>query len=301
MKDWDWTLIILCIVIALALFGGAKNTPQQVQNVGSQTPTTIPDPSERQMTQSEIQYNLEQTQYKLEQIQKEIALEEEKKNASVYKDKVTFYVYPSTSASTEYVDIYASPSNKEPINITGWRLLSTSTNQSVAIPQSTFLYFSGQANSEQPVYLKPGERAYIITGRSPLGYGFKVNKCSGYLSQYNTFYPSLWTNCPAPRDEDYSMVPNRIVNENCFDLINSLPSCRIPEQLSNAYSWECQAFLTQKINYPYCVSAHKDDSDFWSQQWYVYLKRSEPLWRTRRETIILYDSQDKVVSKTIRY
>jgi hypothetical protein len=295
-KDWDWGLILICAVLAMAVFGGSK-TAQPLFNNNS----TIPSPSERQLTQSEIEYNLNQTQYKVEQLQKELAVEQEKKNSSVYKGKISMFVNASTDASTEYVDIYADYQNKEPIKITGWKLVSTSTNQSVVIPQSTLLYFSGQTNTEQDVYLSAGEHAYIITGRSPLGYGFKVNKCSGYLSQYTNFYPGVWTNCPAPRDEDYSAIPKRIVNDNCFDLINSLPSCRVPEPLNNSYSWECQAFLTEKINYPYCVYKHKTDKDFWSTNWYVYLKRSESLWRQRRETIILYDSLGKPVTQVIRY
>ncbi len=293
---WDWGLVLICTVLALMIFGGAKNGKPLYQN-GS----TIPSPSERQLSQSEIESNLAQTKYKTEQLQKEIALEQEKKNSSVYKGKINMFVYSSSDASTEYVDIYADYANTEPINITGWKLLSTSTNQSVVIPQSTLLYFSGQTNTEQDVYLAAGEHAYIVTGRSPIGYGFKVNKCSGYLSQYTNFYPGVWTNCPAPRDEDQSSIPKRIVNDNCFDLINSLGSCRVPEQLSNSYSWECQAFLTEKINYPYCISHHKSDKDFWGKNWYVYLKRSEPLWRYRKDTMILYDKVGKPVTQVTRY
>ncbi len=292
---WDWGLVLICTVLALMVFGGAKNT--KIYQNGS----TIPSPSERQLTQSEIEYNLTQTKYKTEQLQQEIARENERKNSSVYKDKVTMYVNTSADASSEYVDIQANYGNKEPILITGWKLVSTSTNQSVVIPKSTLLYFAGQQNTEQDVYLNPGERAYIITGRSPIGYGFKVNKCSGYLSQYTNFYPGVWTNCPAPRDEDQSAIPKRIVNDNCFDLISSLSSCRVPEPLSNAYSWECQAFLTEKINYPYCISNHKNDKDFWGTNWYVYLKRSEPLWRYRKDTVILYDTLGKPVTQVIKY
>lgn len=296
MADWNWGLILICVVLALSVFGGAKNAKPIYSN-GS----TIPSPEERQLTQSEIEYNLNDAQYKVNQLQQELAAEELKKNSSVYKGKISMYVYNSSSAGTEYVDIMADYANKEPINITGWKLLSTSTNQSTVIPQSTLLYFAGQQNTEQDVILNPGEHAYIITGRSPIGYGFKVNKCSGYLSQYTTFYPGVWTNCPAPRDEDQSSIPNRVVNDNCFSLINSLGSCRVPEPLSNAYSWECQAFLTEKINYPYCISNHKSDKDFWGNAWYVYLKRSEPLWRYQRETVILYDSVGKPVTQVIKY
>ncbi|MEY4602551.1 MAG: hypothetical protein RL292_492 [Candidatus Parcubacteria bacterium] len=296
MKDWDWGLILICTVLALAIFGGAKNVKPVYQN-GS----TIPSPQERQLSVSEIEYNLNEARYKTEELKKQLALEEEKKNSSIYKGKISMFVNTSSDASTEYVDIYADYSNTQPINITGWKLLSTSTNQTTYIPQSTYMYFSGQKNTEQDVILAPGEHAYIITGRSPIGYGFKVNKCSGYLSQYQSFYPGVWTNCPAPRDEDQSSIPNRVVNDNCFDLINSLSSCRVPEPLSKAYSYECQAFLTEKINYPYCISHHKNDKDFWGTTWYVYLKRSEPLWKYRKDVMILYDKAGKPVTQVVKY
>ena len=280
----------------MAAFGGAKNAKPLYQN-GS----NIPSPQERQLSVSEIEYNLNDARYKTQELQRQLAAEEERKNSSVYKGKISMYVNTSSDASTEYVDIYADSTNKEPINITGWKLLSTSTNQTTYIPQSTYLYFSGQINTEQDVLLGPGEHAYIITGRSPIGHGFKVNKCSGYISQYQSFYPGVWTNCPAPRDEDQSSIPNRVVNDNCFDLINSLSSCRVPEPLSKAYSYECQAFLTEKINYPYCISHHKNDKDFWGTTWYVYLKRSEPLWKYRRDVVILYDKVGKPVTQVVKY
>jgi hypothetical protein len=292
----NWGLVLICAVIAMAAFSGAKNAKPIYQNN-----STIPSPNERQLSVGEIEYSLNDARYKTQELQKQLALEEEKKNSSVYKGKIFMSVNVSSDANTEYVDIYADYSNTEPINITGWKLLSTSTNQTIYIPQSTSLYFSGQQNTEQDVYLAAGEHAYIITGRSPIGYGFKINKCSGYISQYQNFYPGVWTNCPAPRDEDQSSIPNRVVNDNCFDMINSLSSCRVPEPLSNAYSSECQAFLIEKINYPYCISHHKSDKDFWGNAWYVYLKRSDPLWKYRRDVVILYDKLGKPVIQVVKY
>lgn len=292
----NWGLILICAVIALAAFGGARNARPLSRNGSS----TIPSTSERQMSLTQIQSSLNKTEREVTKLQKELATEQEKKNSSIYKGKVTISVRPSTKASTEYVDIYVASSVTEPINITGWKLVSTSTNQSVTIPKSTSLYFQRQINSEEDVILRGGEHAYIITGRSPIGHGFKVNKCSGYLSQYTSFYPSLYTSCPAPENEDLSGIPNRVINDKCFDLINSLPSCRIPKPLPNDYSVECKEFLVEKINYPYCINAHKNDKDFWQKKWYVYLKRSSPLWKTRRETVILYDSLGKPVAQVIR-
>jgi hypothetical protein len=294
MKDLDKGFIVIIVIIALALFSGAKNAKNP------QYSNTIPTPSERQLTQSEIEQKVKDLQREADTLQKEQQITEEKKKSSEYKGRVYMNIYTSSDAQTEYVDIYTDSSITSPINITGWKLLSTSTNQSTVIPQTTLLYFSGQKNSEQDVLLGPNQHAYIITGKSPTGYGQRINKCSGYLSQYMTFYPSIYSNCPSPRTEDYSKIPKRIVNDNCFDLIESLSSCRIPDTLSKAYSSECQEFLTEKINYPYCIAHHKDDTDFWGNTWYVYLKRSDTLWRNRRDTTILYDSLGKPVVQVVR-
>jgi hypothetical protein len=68
MKDWDWGLILICAVLAMAILGGAKTAKPLLNNN-----STIPSPSERQLTQAEIEYNLSQTQYKVDQLQRELA------------------------------------------------------------------------------------------------------------------------------------------------------------------------------------------------------------------------------------
>ncbi len=200
-------------------------------------------------------------------------------------------------ADSEYIEIQNN-SDKYSVDITGFTLVSTSTNVSVTIPKTVKLYFTGMENIEENVILGPGEKAYVITGKSPIGYGMKINKCSGFLTQYNNFSPSFYTNCPAPRNEDISKIPKTVNNDICFDLIDSYPSCRIQSTpLSNNYSSECQDFIYKTINYPSCINNHKNDSDFWSNSWYVYLKRSDKLWKDRRETIILYDKSGNEISK----
>jgi hypothetical protein len=202
-----------------------------------------------------------------------------------------------SSANEEYITI-ENTSKDRYIDITDFKLKSTSTNIEVTIPKTVKLYFTGMQNVEENVILGPQERAYVITGKSPTSNGMKLNKCSGYLTQYNNFSPSFSTNCPAPRNEDLSSIPKTVNNDICFDLIDYYPSCRVQsEPISNMYSSECQNFIYKKINYPNCINTHKNDSDFWEKTWYVYLKRSEKIWKDRREVIVLYDRDDKVISK----
>lgn len=217
-----------------------------------------------------------------------------------YSDYIRIYNSLGYNANDEYIQI-SNNSDKYTVDITDFKLVSTSTGFSVSIPKTVKLYFTGMENVEENVILGPGEKAYIITGRSPIGYGMKINKCSGFLTQYNRFSPSFYTNCPRPKSEDLSSIPKTVNNDICFDLIDSYPSCRIQTTpLSNKYSFECQNFIYNKINYPTCITNHKNDSDFWGKEWFVYLNRSDTLWKNRRETIILYDKNGNEVSKIIK-
>lgn len=269
MED-KWTLIGLVALILLAVIN-AKNPNRNTSGI-------FYSPTQNQT--SDIKTGVED-------------LNKSKK----YSDYIKISGGYGYDANSEYVEIYNS-SDKYTVDITGFTLMSTSSNTSFTIPKTVKLYFTGMENVEENVILGPQEKAYIITGRSPIGYGMKINKFSGFLTQYNNFYPSFYSNCPAPRNEDLSKIPKTINNDICFDLIDSYPSCRIQETpLSNKYSSECQDFIYNKINYPSCINNHKNDQDFWSKEWFVYLKRSDKVWRDRRETIILYDKSGNEISK----
>ena len=149
--------------------------------------------------------------------------------------------------------------------------------------------------------ISAGDTAYLITGISPNGVSFKTNKCSGYLTQFQTFIPYISNSCPRPRDENLSAIPKIAVNDDCLDYIDSFPSCRVETQnLPVNWSYECKNFITQKINYPSCVNLHKGDKDFYQNEWRIYLKKSTSLWKSRRENIILYDNLGKIVD-TLTY
>jgi|SRR5579872_1495438 len=308
MKDLWLPILIVLGIIVLGLTGGLKVSQQTTQTNSenywsTSTQPVIPPPSERQMSTEEISSNLQTAQYQTQQLQQQVAAEEAAKLASQYTNQITMNwgSYGTTNPDQEYITLQANYNNTAPIDITGWTLVSTSTNQTVTIPQSTALYFSNSLNSVEDVRLSPGEYAYIITGKSPISYGFHVNICTGYLTQSSTFTPGLYTSCPAPRDEDLKSIPLTPNNNNCFDLINSLPSCRSGPTLDNSYSYECQQFVENKLNYQSCVDTHKNDPNFYSpKEWYVYLGRGQSLWQPQRETVILYDNLGKPVAKMSR-
>lgn len=189
----------------------------------------------------------------------------------------------------EYVEIFASSANEKKVIITGLRL-ENSRGESFAIGEGTYLPYSGQVNPEQAVALEPGGRAYIITGRSPIGSSFRLNSCTGYFAQFNSFEPRLREECGRPEDE-----PNTGgLSSSCLDFIETLPSCRQVVEVPEVDN-ECRIWVSSEINYSKCVEHHKPDKDFYKNEWYVYLKRSSEIWKARRETITLRDQQGKIV------
>jgi hypothetical protein len=303
MKDFFWPIVIVFAIIAIVLFGGAKN----YQSGNTATSTMVASQSSgstqteiSQNNQNDIEQNVQSAQEQTTQIAQEVAAA----NTSRYAGQINMMWgnYGSTNPSEEYLEIDANPSNPMPIDITGWTITSTSTGIVMTIPQSTVLYFANSQNSVQDIVLSPGDRAYIVTGRSPINSGFRTNICSGYLSQFNTFTPGLYTSCPAPHNEDLSSIPNTVNNDNCFQLINNLSSCQTYTQpLDHTYSYECQQFVETKLNYQSCVDTHKNDANFYSPQtWYVYLNQSTTIWQPQYETAILKDTSGKQVVKIMR-
>ncbi len=289
MNDGLLGLLILGIVIAALLFGGATGAHHNGLVSGEAR-----TPEQKYVT---IQEGVNDAQSQVEDLQKKIQVEEDKKLNSVYKGKVSLlYVSHANDPSQEYVAIRDSSYDSESIPVTGWTLKESPTNTTVQIPKGAYLFYTSTINSEQNIYLNSGDYLYVVSGISPVGVGFKSNKCSGYLSQFQTFIPYITSSCPAPRNEDLSSIPNTPVNDTCFDYIDSMPSCRIQtDNLPPSFSYECNNFIYTKINYPSCVDRHKNDRDFYGNEWRVYLKHTGSVWRDRRETLTLYDNLGKIV------
>ncbi|MBI2476387.1 MAG: hypothetical protein HYV67_04050 [Candidatus Taylorbacteria bacterium] len=229
------------------------------------------------------------------EIQKELNTLEEASHASPLTGKLAIVGRAAgAGAAGEYIALRASPQNKDKVLLTGLRLQSSASGQGADIPKAAPLVFQNQLNREEPVYLKPGDSAYIITGRSPLGLSFRLNKCTGFFSQHQTFNPSLPSRCPKPREEDLP-VSGTVYNDACRNYINSLSSCRVVTSPPLTLSPECQRYVTEEINYTKCVERHKNDADFYDPSWRVYLNRADKLWKTSRELIHLVDQNGKVI------
>lgn len=202
----------------------------------------------------------------------------------------------SPDPTNEYLEISVPQNAAAPIDLSGWKLVSDATGNTVTISKGTGVPISGTINDAEDIALAPGERALIISGRSPIGSSFRENKCIGYFSSFQTFYPSLPQNCPVPSDELISFYGTGYIRDgSCIDYANTLSRCQVmlspPVNLSNA----CQNFMVKYLNYNGCVQAHRGDTDFDGTTWRIYLGRTAPMWRTRHEIVKLIDTNGKTV------
>lgn len=188
---------------------------------------------------------------------------------------------PSTSLGT---------SGSNAINISGWELKAE--NGSLLVPKAVNIYDPLGLAAEGDITLRSGETFRSYYGQSAIGVNFRLNKCIGYLENANDFNPSLPRSCPNPVN-DFNMSR---VSGACQDYINSLSSCRLPDNslpVSIPKSdYVCQEYLDQ-INMRGCYDRHRFDPDFLSREWRGWFKNI--FLDPRHDTVYLLDNQKKLV------
>lgn len=219
---------------------------------------------------------------------------------SPYRGLVTMSHYVSSAGSAdsknEYIEISVAQDARIPVDLTGWRLVSDASGTSASIPKGTEVPTSGVVNATEDIVLSPGTRAIIVSGRSPIGASFRENKCIGYFSTFQSFYPSLPQNCPVPSDELAAQYgANYIRDPNCIEAVNKLSRCQVALTPPAGLSGTCQSLIVKYLNYNGCVDAHRADADFEGTTWRIYLGRSTSMWRTKNELVKLLDINSKTV------
>lgn len=202
----------------------------------------------------------------------------------------------ATNPSNESVIISVSSTAGVPVDLTGWTLESEATGNASVIPQGTSVPTSGIVNSVQDIVLTPGQRAIVISGRSPIGASFRENKCIGYFANFQNFSPSLPQNCPTPQNELMTYSGSTYIRDAaCIDYVNTLSRCQAVLTPPTTLSGTCQSFLVTDLNYNGCISAHRSDTDFNGDTWRIFLGRTNALWRTTHEVVKLLDASGKTV------
>lgn len=294
MDDFKWFLGLLAIVAMVWFTGrsvGTNPTSSETASSTTETQTATLGGSESEQKTATLGQEVSQTPVD--------------PNASTLKGKLTIVAHSQgSSADQEYVLIQASPENEKPVIITGLTIGSATSHTKQSIPKGWILPFLGATGAGDLVSLAPGERAYIISGHSPLalstGQGnatsFQLNKCTGFLAQGTNYYPSLPRECPAPSEEPLPGDGYEL-SYACIDYLRSIPRCTVPGTIPLSLSADttCDVYTSTKINYGQCITNHKNDSDFYKGEWRLYLGRSKPLWQSSRESIELRDMIGKLI------
>ncbi len=240
---------------------------------------------------------LEQTKKELEEIQTNLKKIEDEENTSSFSEKVTIKRCQGsqTDVDKEYIELSVNSSVSEKILISDWTLKSEMTGAEIKIGEASKLPYTSQINKESAIFVSGGNEVIITTGRSPIGVSFQINKCSGYLEQFQDFNPSIAKKCPLVEDEDLPFSGPNAFDDNCWEYIESISRCETPLIFPTGMQHECREYLTTEVNYNACVDNYKNESDFYQPEWRIFLERKTELWKKEREIIKLLDAQGKIV------
>lgn len=289
VKDFGWLALFLIVlgVIWFAQGGPSRlsSTINQGPFLGSPEIVSIPSVQEEgSFTQGGTSSDEKPATYK--------TLVEE----SRYKGRFTLSAPAAweTNPNREYIEIYAGYSASS-TNISGWKLKGKE-NLVVPIGTGASLVYSAQVNYQGPIYLDSGSRAVIVSGKSPIGTNFRLNICTGYFNQFQEFTPYLPQECPNISADDIPLS----FPDACFDFVRTLWQCRMPLNFPIGVGNDCVNFVNERANYNGCVASHKNDKNFYKNEWRIYLGREKELWQ-KRDTIILLDEEGKVIDKVSYY
>ncbi len=167
---------------------------------------------------------------------------------------------PANQSGWSYLKLDFSASNKAPLGLAGL-LVRDIFGKSVAVGGASDLPYQGMINEERDISILPGSTVFLIDGASPIGASFRVNKCIGLLAEFQEFYPPL------------PLAP-----------------------VSPSLDWGITGTSSsiRSATYNGCVNAHKDDLDFYSNNWRIYLKTK--VWSQTGDFVRLVDPQGNTLA-----
>ncbi len=324
MSDSGFFLSFLLIIVVLAVMGYNNDSKDMSRTFSSDSTSTTAQTSHTTTQHSWETPSLEAPR-ETTQIQTLSPSQVEARVASIYRDLDTLKEdirkaklwspvspYKGTvslragnvydeNPDREYLILSMAANVTTTIDISKWYVRSYVTGEVGLIPNGDRILENWQNPEEEPIVLRQGEAAYLITGKSPISGSFKENACIGYLAKEETFFPSLSQSCPYPREELKRFGANiDLDNDKCYAFVDSLASCTEPDEETYTRSkvgGACRDFIEDTFTYKDCVRLHRYDPYFSreSAYWHIYLDERYELWRPRREIIQLIDGNDRIV------
>jgi len=209
---------------------------------------------------------------------------------SPYKGKIKIASLNGTGETPESEEItVVNKSTVETISITGFRV-ENSRGGRFDIPKGHELPGSS-AVANNPIRLRPGDEAVITLGKQERQINFRENLCTGYLDEFSKFSPSLSHRCPRINPREFPQLSDR-----CIIKLGSAASCRMMKQ-DEFTDAGCIAFAQEHLNYAGCVRDHREQPDFYSKRWLVWMQHSTEFFRNVVERATLKDQQGRVVDE----
>lgn len=196
--------------------------------------------------------------------------------------------WPTSSNAFMEIVLRSDLKKDETVDITGWTIKS---NYGLfRIPQAQEIYaFNGP---KQDIVLHYRDKARLFSGQGPKG-NFRLNKCMGYIGDVVSFTPSIPKTCPRilrSEIDDFSGYGQ--------DYLLSLKTCENP--LANPPvphdDFACFDYL-KTLNYAGCVEKYKDDDDFLSDEWWVWLDDKINIFDRVHDKVQLLDKEGNVVDE----
>ncbi|MBI4119946.1 MAG: hypothetical protein HY454_00600 [Parcubacteria group bacterium] len=182
-----------------------------------------------------------------------------------------------------------------PVNVSGWRLATRRKSFSFAIPSAARLFDPANLIGIEPIKLSSGDSLNVFVGKaSPVGSGFQENGCMGYLRSGFEGYDALagGGSCSAVSPSVYSSY-----SVDCRRFLNGLSACASV----NLEPWQfgadpaCRDFIVRNYNYAACVERGKNQANFFTGRWRIYLGQSDEILDDLDDTVYLYDGQGLLV------
>jgi len=213
----------------------------------------------------------------------------------IYED-VVFSAVRVTSKDPE--EEYITLINKTNLvyYLSGWSIESKDSGRKYNIPSSHLVPNYPGYNYEIDVRMEPKDKVTIYSSKSPMGYGFRLNNCSGYLNDYFNFTPALPKYCPKLDTDEIDHL-----TDYCQSVIKTATSkCSEPDYNDIRLDNECRDFMRTKLNYQSCAEDNVQFYDFYKGEWRLYLGRTDEAWTESHDTLLLRD-QNGLVVDTYKY
>ncbi len=212
------------------------------------------------------------------------------------KIRISSAYFSSFSGYPSQIQLYSSLSKNENVDITGWKVKGN-IGKEIIIPQAVNLYDLSGSLYNSDIILSSSGYVSIYGNSSVINRNLRLNKCIGYLENDYDFIPQLPRNCP-----QISRSSVQYLSGQCQSYILSLGSCQVPDISfynslpGNDAGNACRLFLGN-INYYSCIKEHRNDSDFYLNDWRVWAGKN--ILDSQHDTIKLFDNNGLLVDQYI--